>query len=49
MNTYVSEYADIKKFFVFLSKNEELFNLSKDKLNIVIDKKNKEWINKYLK
>lgn len=49
MYNYVSEYTDIKKFFVFLSKNEELFNSNKDKLSNIIDKKNKEWINKYMK
>lgn len=49
MNKYILEYTDIKKFFVFLSKNDDLFNMSKDKLSDVIDRKNREWINKYMR
>ncbi|ARF12159.1 FtsJ-like methyltransferase [Klosneuvirus KNV1] len=40
--------ADIKKFFVFLSLNQELFSKNKDNINKIIDQKNKEWVNKYI-
>jgi len=48
MYNVIAFAADIKKFFVFLSLNQELFNKNKDNINKIIDQKNKEWIKKYI-
>jgi len=43
--TYAS---DIKKFFVFLSTNDQIFSTNKSNIASIIQDKNKGWIDKYM-
>ena len=48
MYKLISFAADIKKFFVFLSTNEGIYNRHKSQIKDIINKKNKEWGDKYI-
>jgi 23S rRNA U2552 (ribose-2'-O)-methylase RlmE/FtsJ len=45
----VSFASNIKKFFVFLSTNDQIYHSNKDKIAKIIEDKNRGWMNKYLK
>lgn len=46
---YITLYTDIKKLFVFLSINDEIYESNKDLIREIIEHKNEDWIEKYLK
>lgn len=48
MYQYVTSYTNIKKFFVFLSTNYNIFNAEKDNIAKIIHDKNTEWIKRYI-
>lgn len=48
MYSYISYTADIKKFFVFLSLNQDLLKKNKDKITKILYDKNVKWIKKYI-
>jgi len=49
MYNIVNLFTTIKKFFVFLAENQELFNKNKKMLNDIIKNKNYKWMDTYLK
>ena len=49
MYEYILVYTNVKIFFVFLSKNSELLKNNKEKLIKIINDKNKQWGQKYIK
>lgn len=48
-NNIINNFTDIKKFFVFLVINDDIFNSNKKLIASIIYEKNNEWINKYIK
>ncbi len=48
MYNYISFASDIKKFFVFLSTNEDIFKTNKENITNIINEKNNGWMKKYL-
>ena len=48
MYEYILQYTDIKKFFVFLSTNDAIFNVAKDLIRQSVKEKMTKWTDKYL-
>lgn len=46
-NHIVDAYVDIKKIFVFLARNYDLFKNDKQSIEQILDDKNKYWLTKY--
>ena len=44
----IVQSSDIKKLFIFLTKNKQLFDENKEKLQNIISQKNKEWLATYM-
>ncbi len=48
MYNHISFASDIKKFFVFLSTNDDIFKINKENITNIILDKNNGWMKKYL-
>ena len=48
MYGHISYASDIKKFFVFLATNDDIYNKNKDNITNIIFEKNNGWIEKYI-
>lgn len=48
-NNIIKNYTYIKKFFVFLVINKDIFNSNKKLITSILYQKNNEWIDKYIK
>ena len=48
MYNYISFASDVKKFFVFLSTNEDIYESNKENITNIILDKNNGWMKKYL-
>lgn len=49
MNQFVVQMTDIKKFFVFLSLNDDVLKKNKENIIKIIKEKNSGWLHKYIK
>jgi len=44
----INRFSDIKKFWTYLARYPDKFNLAKEDINNAINKKNKLWLNNYM-
>lgn len=45
---YIGQFVDIKKFFIFLANNIDIFNLNRDMITKILVDRNKKWIETYI-
>lgn len=48
LNTVVDNYANIKKFFVYLARYPKKLKQFKLNLSLMVDERNKKWLDKYM-
>jgi hypothetical protein len=49
LNKHIASYVNVKKFFVFLTENKDIYEENKDNIIKLIKSNNKKWFDKYMK
>jgi hypothetical protein len=48
LNKHIQSYVNVKKFFVFLTENKDIYEENKENIIKMIKSKNKKWFDKYM-